>query len=68
MLVLPTNATEIIRKGWLMIDIYDAGQKKHVWQANAVKTLGKGNDPKKMEKNARKAMGKIFKKYPPSAG
>jgi len=63
-----TNATTIIRKGWLMIDLYDAGQKKLVWQANAVKTLGKGQDPNKMERNARKAMGKIFKKYPPSRG
>ena len=63
-----TNATTIIRKGWLMIDLYDAGQKKLVWQANAVKTLGKGHDPNKMERNARKAMGKIFKNYPPSQG
>ena len=62
-----TNATTIIRKGWLMIDIYDSSKKKLIWQANAVKTLGKGNDPKKMENNARKAMAKIFKNYPPVA-
>ena len=62
-----TNATTVIRRGWLMIDIYDNADKKLVWQTNAVKTLGKGNDPTKMEKNARKAMAKIFKNYPPPA-
>ncbi|HKP68829.1 MAG TPA: DUF4136 domain-containing protein [Pyrinomonadaceae bacterium] len=62
-----TNATSVIRKGWLMIDIYNTAEKKLVWQANAVKTLGKGIDPKKMENNARKAMGKVFKNYPPRA-
>lgn len=60
-----TNSAEMIRRGWLMIDIYDNLDKKLVWQTNAVKTLGKGNDPAKMEKNARKAMSKIFKNYPP---
>jgi hypothetical protein len=60
-----TNSAEMIRRGWLMIDIYDNADKKLVWQTNAVKTLGKGNDPAKMEKNARKAMVKIFKNYPP---
>ena len=62
-----TNASEIIRKGWLMIDMYDVSNKKLVWQANAVKTLGKGNDPNKMEKNARKVLTKVFKNYPPPA-
>ena len=61
-----TNSTDLIRKGWLMIDLYDAGQKTLVWQASATKTLGKGTDPKKMERNARKAMGKVFANYPPA--
>ena len=61
-----TNSTDRIRKGWLMVDLYDAGQKKLVWQASATKTLGKSSNPKKMEKNARKAMAKVFVNYPPS--
>jgi hypothetical protein len=61
-----TNSTDMIRKGWLMVDIYDSSQKKLVWQASATKTLGKGTDPKKMERNARKAMAKVFSNYPPS--
>ena len=62
-----TNATTIIRRGWVMIDMYNTADKKLVWQAHAVKTLGKGTDPKKMENNARKAMAKVFKNYPPRA-
>ena len=59
-----TNSSEIIRRGWLMIDMYDIRDKKLVWQANVVKTLGKGKDPKKMESNARKVLAKVFKNYP----
>lgn len=60
-----TNSTGTIRKGMLIIDIYDVKQKKQVWQAVAKKTLGKGTDPQKIRKNAQKAMAKIFKNYPP---
>jgi hypothetical protein len=59
-----TNSSEIIRVGWLIIDMYDVKQKKQVWEATAKKTLGSSTDPKKMEKNAAKAMAKIFKGYP----
>jgi hypothetical protein len=60
-----TNSASLIRVGSMIIDLYDVKQKKRVWQANATKTLGKTSDPKKMEKNAMKAMAKIFSKYPP---
>lgn len=60
-----TNSASIIRVGWLVLEMYDVKQKKQVWEATATKTLGKGNDPKKMEKNAKKAMEKVFKGYPP---
>ena len=60
-----TNRSELIKVGWLIIDIYDVRQKKQVWQASATKTLGEGVDPKKMENNAKKAMTKVFKNYPP---
>ena len=59
-----TNSADMIRRGWLMIDIYDIHDKKLVWQAHAIKTLGKGKDPKKMESNARKVLAKVFKNYP----
>ncbi len=60
-----TNSSEFVRVGWLIVDIYDVKQKKQIWQATATKTLGDGNDPKKRAENARKAMSKVFKNYPP---
>jgi len=63
-----TTSVNMIRKGWMIIDLHDVAQKKNVWQATATKTLGKGNDPQKMKRNAQKAMAKIFNNYPPGAG
>ncbi len=60
-----TNSSKPIRVGWLLLDIYEVAQKKQVWQATVTKTLGDGTDPKKMQKNAEKAMSKVFKKFPP---
>jgi hypothetical protein len=60
-----TNSTEMIRKGWLIIDAYDVGTKDLVWEASATKALSKSPSPQKMEKNAKKVMSKIFKNFPP---
>jgi hypothetical protein len=62
-----TSSAEKIRKGSLIIDLYDVKRTKQVWQAYAVKTLADTKDPKKRENNARKVMEKIFKNYPPKA-
>jgi hypothetical protein len=59
-----TNSTMMIRKGWMIVDVYDVDQKKYVWHATASKTLGDSTDPKKIEKNARKAMAKVFENFP----
>jgi len=61
-----TNHSTMIKLGWLILDIYDTKQKKEIWEAQASKTMGKSKDPKKMSKNAEKAMAKVFKGYPPS--
>ena len=61
-----TNSADMIRKGWLLVDLYDTEGKKLVWRASAIKTLGKSSNPKKMERNARKAMTKVFANYPPA--
>jgi len=61
-----TNATDVVKKGWLLIDIYDANQKKLVWRASSTKALrGKGAD--EQQQNAKKAMSKIFTNYPPKS-
>lgn len=62
-----TSSAEKIRKGSLIIDLYDVKKTKQVWQAYAVKTLSDTKDAKKRENNARKVMQKIFKNYPPQA-
>ena len=63
-----TTSVNMIRKGWMIIDLHDVALKKNVWQASATKTLGKGKDPQKMKRNAQKAMAKIFQNYPPTPG
>jgi hypothetical protein len=60
-----TTSVNMIRKGWMIIDLHDVSLKQNVWQATATKTLGKGKDPKKIKRNAQKAMEKIFRNYPP---
>jgi hypothetical protein len=60
-----TTSVNVIRKGWMIIDLHDVSLKQNVWQATATKTLGKGKDPKKIKRNAQKAMEKIFGNYPP---
>jgi len=60
-----TTSVNVIRKGWMIIDLHDVSTKQNVWQATATKTLGKGKDPQKIKRNAQKAMGKIFRNYPP---
>lgn len=59
-----TNNSELIKKGWVIVELYDVGQSKYVWRASANKTLGNAKDPKKLEKNAGKAMAKVFDNIP----
>lgn len=59
-----TNGSELIRKGWIILELYDVTAQKYVWRANANKTLGDAKNPKKMEKNAEKAMAKVFDNFP----
>lgn len=61
------NAHNVIQKGSFILDFYDAGSKRQLWQARAVKTLAETTDIKKREKNLKKIMTKIFQNYPPSA-
>jgi hypothetical protein len=60
-----TTSAYIIRRGHLMIDIYDVKQKRRIWEVEATKSLKEKMDLTKVEGNFRKVMAKIFKKYPP---
>ena len=59
-----TNSTTFIKVGWLILQMYDLRQKKEIWQVSAKKTLGDSREPQKMQKNADKAMAKVFSKFP----
>jgi hypothetical protein len=59
-----TNSSEVVKKGWLLVDLYDMNQKKLVWRASATKAL-KGKGAEQIQRNARKSMGKIFNNFPP---
>ena len=59
-----TNSTDVVKKGWLLVDLYDMKQKKLVWRASATKAL-KGKGEEKIRENAKKTMNKIFNNYPP---
>ena len=59
-----TNSSELIKKGWMIVELYDVGQKKYVWRVSANKTLGNAKDPKQLERNAGKTMAKVFDNFP----
>lgn len=51
------------REGTLVIDMYDAGEKKLLWQGVLTSTVNE--NPKKREKTIPKKIKKLMKKYPP---
>jgi hypothetical protein len=59
-----------VTKGMLVVDIADAGTKGTVWRGSATQTLEHGptgdprKDAKSVEKPIRKAIEKMFKKFP----
>ncbi len=59
-----TNSTDVVKKGWLLIDLYDVNTKKLIWRASATKAL-KGKGEQQQRQNSKKTMSKIFSNYPP---
>lgn len=62
----PVSSTTTVRKytrGTLVVDIWDARAKQLVWRGTATDTVSE--NPEKNEKNLKKAMEKMFRKYPP---
>jgi hypothetical protein len=62
---MSTSTTSTIVTGQLVLDIYDAKDKKMIWRGTASKTLDMKAKPEKRQKNIRKAMAKLLKNYPP---
>jgi hypothetical protein len=62
----PVSTTTTVRKytrGTLVVDIWDARTKQLVWRGTATDTVSE--NPEKNEKKLKKAMEKMFRKYPP---
>lgn len=60
-----TMTSSTISIGTLVVDMYDAKEKKQVWRGDATKTLNPSKDPQKNQKNLEKAVAKLLKNYPP---
>ena len=57
------NYTEYL-EGTIFIDLISTSSNQLVWQGRAVGTIKDGT-PEQRDKRTKKAVGKIFKKYPP---
>ncbi|RPJ50900.1 MAG: DUF4136 domain-containing protein [Acidobacteria bacterium] len=60
-----TGTTSTIKVGTLVVDLYDAQAKKHVWRGDATKTLNPSKNPEKNQERLNKAIAKLMKNYPP---
>ena len=47
-----------------MVDMLDAKTKNSIWRCTATDTLEHGPDAKSVEKKIKKAVEKMFKKFP----
>ncbi len=61
------GSTTTIQIGQLDLEMYDRAAKAMVWRSTASKTLDTKAKPEKQEKNLKKAIAKMLKKYPPTA-
>jgi hypothetical protein len=60
----PVGGTNEIQKGVFIFDVWDAKEKRQVWQTRATKTLDDTTNPDKRRRNIQKAMAKVFKTFP----
>lgn len=61
------GSTSTVYVGQLDLSMYDPAAKQLVWRGTASKTLDPKAKPEKKQKNIRKAVEKLLKKYPPQA-
>jgi hypothetical protein len=61
-----TTSSTIVT-GQLVLDMYDAANKKMVWRGNVSETINPSGNPEKNQQNLNKAIGKLLANYPPGA-
>jgi hypothetical protein len=65
---MATASSQTINNGDLVIDFYDPNLKLLVWRGSGTKSLNPSSNPQKNQQNLLKAVDKILKNYPPTAG
>jgi hypothetical protein len=58
-----TTTTSTYEVGTLVVDIFDAKTKETIWRGTSTKTLS--DNPEKNAANLKKAVTKMFEKFPP---
>jgi hypothetical protein len=60
--------THTVDIGSLVLDVYDPSGKQLLWRGTASETVSRSGSPEKKQERLDKAMAKLLKKFPPSAG
>lgn len=60
--------THTVDIGSVVLDVYDPSGKKLLWRGTASETVSRSGTPEKKQEKLDKAMAKLLKKFPPTAG
>lgn len=62
-----TTRVRSYTQGTLIVDVWDAKQKRLVWRGTATDTVSESPTPQKIDKKVNQAIGKMFESFPPPA-
>lgn len=65
---MTTVTTHTVDVGTLALDFYDPAGKQLLWRGTATESVGHSGSPDKKQERLDKAMAKLLKKFPPTAG
>jgi len=65
---MTTVTTHTVDIGTLALDFYDPNGKQLLWRGTASESVGHSGTPEKKQERLDKAMSKLLKKFPPTAG
>jgi len=60
--------THTVDIGTLVLDVYDPTGKQLLWRGTASESVSRSGSPEKKQERLNKAMAKLLKKFPPTAG
>jgi len=65
---MATVTTHTVDIGTLVLDVYDPTGKQLLWRGQASESVSRSGSPEKKQERLDKAMAKLLKKFPPTAG